>query len=101
MSLGLYCVLLVFLFRNYQKYKLLIPFVVLAICAHEIGYSFGARIQALLVLLEAGLLYHFMVRTFSLKWGLLGLATLLVVFSAIELIRMLGDLGSACTAIAD
>lgn len=101
LSLGLYCVLLVFLFRNYQKYKLIIPIVVLAICAHEIGYSFGARIQALLVLLEAALLYHFMVKRISLQWGLLVLAALTVVFSAIELIRMLDDVGSARSAIAD
>jgi hypothetical protein len=101
MSLGLYCVLLVFLFRNYQKYKLIIPVVVGAICAHEVAYSFGARIQALLVLLEAIILYHYTVKKISLKWGLLGCTALAVVFSAIEVIRMLDDLGSARTVIAD
>ena len=100
-SLGLYCVLLVFLFRNYQKYKLVIPVVVLAICAHEIVYSFGARIEALIVLLEAIILYHFTVKKISLKWGLLGCALLVALFSAVEVIRMLDDFSSAPSAVAD
>jgi len=66
LSLGLYAVLLVFLFRNYQKYRLIIPVVVTAICAYEIVYSYGARIQALIVLLMAMCLYHFTVRKVSL-----------------------------------
>ncbi len=101
MSLGLYCVLLVFLFRNYQKYKLIIPVVVAAICMHEIVYSLGARIQALLVILEAIILYHYTVKKISLKWGLLACAGLAVLFSAIELVRMLDDFSSARSVIAD
>ncbi len=42
LSLGLYCLLLVFLFRNYQKYKLIIPIVVAAMCTYEIVYSYGS-----------------------------------------------------------
>lgn len=102
MSLGLYCVLLVFLFRNYEKYKKIIPVVVVAICAHEIAYSMGARIQALLVLLQALLLYHYTVRKISLKWGLIGCAGLVTVFSAVELVRFLDfDLSSARSRVAD
>lgn len=102
MSLGLYCVFLVFLFRNYQKYKLIIPVVVAVICAHEIIYSFGARIQALLVLLEAVLLYHLTVKKISLKLGLLTFVALAALFSAIELARVLEfDLASARSAVSD
>lgn len=101
MSLGLYCVLLVFLFRNYQKYKLVIPIVVLAICAHEIVYSFGARIEVLIVLIEAMILYHYTVKRISLKWGLLACAILIALFSAIEVVRMLDDLSSARSAVED
>jgi hypothetical protein len=102
MSLGLYCVLLVFLFRNYEKYRLIIPVVVVAICAHEIVYSEGARIQALLVILQAVFLYHYMVRKISLKWGLLACLALGVFFSIIEAVRMLDlSFGTAQSAIAD
>lgn len=102
MSLGLYCVLLVFLFRNYQKYKLIIPVVVVAICAHEMVYTFGARIQALLVLLQAVVLYHLIVRKISLKAGLFACGVLLAFFSAIEVVRYLEfDYGSARSMIAE
>lgn len=102
MSLGLYCVLLVFLFRNYEKYKLLIPVVLAAICAHEIAYSSGARIQSLLVLLQAVCLYHFTVKRISLKAGVAACAVLAVFFSVMELVRLLDfDLGSARSAVAE
>ena len=88
MSLGLYCLLLVFLFRNYEKYKLVIPIAVAAICAHEIAYSFGARIQSLLVVLQTICLYHLTVRRISLKWGLIAVGVIVVFYSLIELVRM-------------
>jgi len=87
LSLGLYCVLLVFLFRNYQKYRRIIPFVVAGIVAHEMVYSFGARIQALIVLLQAVGLYHFMVRPISLRKGVVALLALGTLFSAVEMLR--------------
>lgn len=102
MSFGLYCVLLVFLFRNYHKYKLIIPVVVAAICTHEIVYSFGARIQAFLVILEAALLYHLTVKKIPLKWWLLAGAGLAAFFSVLERARELGfDVGSARSAVAE
>lgn len=88
MSLGLYCLLLVFLFRNYQKYKLIIPVALAVICAYEIVYSLGARIQALLVLLQAATLYHLTVKKISLKWAVVAGVVVVLVFSVIELIRL-------------
>ena len=102
LSLGLYCVLLTFMFRNYQRYKLLIPVVVAGICTHEILYSFGARIQALIVLLQAICLYHFTVRKISLKAGFLACIALTALFSAVEVVRVVsGDLDSARSLVAD
>jgi hypothetical protein len=88
LSLGLYVVLLVFLFRNYQKYRLIIPVVVTAICAHEIVYSYGARIQALIVLLMAMCLYHFTVKPISLRMMAAAGVGLTVVFTAVEVLRL-------------
>lgn len=91
LSLGLYCVLLTFLFRSYAKYKWTIPLVVLAICAHEMVYSLGARIQALIVLLQAVCLYHFLVRRVSLKTGFIACVAMAALFSVVEAIRPLQD----------
>jgi hypothetical protein len=102
LSLGLYCVLLLFLFRNYAKYKWIIPPVVLAICAYEMVHSFGARIQALIVLLQAVCLYHFYVRKVSLKWGLIACVGLAALFSAVELVRVQEfDIASAQSVVAE
>jgi len=101
LSLGLYCVLLVFLFRNYQKYKQVIPLVVLGIGAHEVTYSYGARIQALIVLLQAVCLYHYMVRRISMKAGLIGGFVIATMFSMVEVVRMLDDVSAARSIVAE
>jgi hypothetical protein len=88
-SLGLYCVLLALLFRDYARYRFVIPFVVAAICAHELIYSYGARIQALIVLLQAVCLYHFQVRRISIKAGFVACLVMATVFSVVELVRPL------------
>jgi len=102
LSLGLYCVLLVFLFRNYRKYRLVIPFVIVAIAAYEMTYSYGARIQALIVLLLAVCLYHYSVREVSLKAGVIACVGLAALFSAVEVVRAAGgDFDLARDVIAD
>ncbi len=102
LSLGLYCLLLVFLFRNYQKYKLIIPIVVAAMCTYEIVYSYGARIQALIVLLMAMCLYHCTVRKVSLKMAFAAGVGLTALFSVVEVVRLLQlDLESARSALAE
>ncbi len=88
-SLGLYCVLLTLLFRDYKRYRFLIPVVVVAICAHELVYSYGARIQALIVLMQAVCLYHFQVRRILIKTGVIACLAMAAVFSVVELVRPL------------
>ncbi|HEX9486022.1 MAG TPA: hypothetical protein VF976_03075 [Gemmatimonadales bacterium] len=101
-SLGLYCLLLVFLFRNYQKYKLIIPVVVAAICTYEISYSYGARIQSLIVLLMAMCLYHFTVRKVSLKMAFVAGVGMTALFTVVEVMRLLQfDWTSAPSAVAE
>jgi hypothetical protein len=102
LSLGLYVVLLVFLFRNYQRYKLVIPVVVTAICAYEILYSYGARIQALIVLLMAMCLYHFTVKPISLKIMAVAGVGMTALFTAVEVLRLLqSDWASAPSALVE
>lgn len=102
LTLGIYCVLLVFLFRDVRRYKYLIPLVVAAISVHETLYSYGARIQSLIVILQAVCLYHFMVKRVSLKWGVIACLAIAVLFSAVELVRSMGgDLASARSSVSD
>ena len=101
-SLGLYCVLLALLFRDYKRYKVVIPIVVIAICAHELVYSYGARIQALIVLMQAVCLYHFQVRRISIKAGVIACLAMAAVFSVVELVRPLeADSASAAPSLAE
>ena len=102
LSLGLYCVLLVFLFRNYARCKWIIPPVVVILCAHEISYSFGARIQAMIILLETLCCYHFMVKRISFRWAAIAVTSMLLLFSIVELVRLPDfDVANAKDAVAD
>jgi len=102
LTLGIYCVLLVLMFRNASRYKYAIPVVVAAICLYETLYSYGARIQSLIVILQAVCLYHFLVKRVSIKKGALACLALAAVFSATEMVRSLGgDLASARSAVSD
>jgi hypothetical protein len=102
LSLGLYCVVLVFMFRNYKRYKAIIPLTIAAICAYEMTYSYGARIQSLIVLLQAVCLYHYLVRRISLKVGLIAFLCMATLFSATEVIRrMQGDFDAARALLSE
>jgi hypothetical protein len=102
LTLGIYCVLLVLLFRNFPRYRFVIPLVVAAICVHETLYSYGARIQSLIVILQAVCLYHFGVKRISVRQGALACLAVGVLFSAVELVRSLeGDLSSARSAVSE
>jgi hypothetical protein len=91
LSLGLYCILFVFLFLDARRWRLFLPAVILGLAAFEVSYSRGARINALIVLLMALCLFHLTVRRVSLaRLGLVGTASV-VVFGTIELVRLLGD----------
>lgn len=100
LSLGLYCILFVFLFLDARKWRVVLPLTVLGLCGFEIAYSYGARIQALIVLLMALCLYHLTIRRISLgKLGLAG-AALVLLFGTIELVRLLGDSGSIVDSVS-
>lgn len=94
LNLALYSFLLVFLFLNYNRFKKIIPFVVVLICYHEVTYSLGSRIQTLVILLQAICLYTITVKPISIKRGVFWAFFLVALFSMIELIRIMQfDLG--------
>lgn len=100
-SMGLYGIAFVFLFRDYKRYRFAIPILALALVAFEMTYSFGARIQALIIILQVIVLYHYCVRPISIKWGAIACLAVLAVFSAAELLRTLNfDLESATSAVS-
>jgi hypothetical protein len=84
LKLGIYTVLITFLFLNFKKYRLLIPVVVVAIAVHEIVYSLGSRIESLIILLGAACLYDSAVKPISLKKGLVTGVARVVLFSGRE-----------------
>jgi len=87
---GFYTILLFFLFLNFKRYKFLILVVLIAICVHEISYSFGSRIQSLIVLLIALFLYNIFVSKISIKKGAIVGLSLAAMFSILELARESG-----------
>lgn len=99
---GIYAILMVFLFRNYQKYKLIIPVIVAVICIHEMVYSFGARIDSLIILLIVFCLYNYKVKTVTVKKGLMTCLALGVLFTAVETYRSSGfSLSTAKNTLSD
>ena len=101
-KLGFYTVLLVFLFRNYKRYRKLIPVILLVICLHEISFSLGARIESLMVLLMVLCLYHYFVKRVTFRKGLIVCAVLATIFSGVELYRSSGfDFIEAKASISD
>jgi hypothetical protein len=87
---GFYTILLFFLFLNFKRYKYLVLVVLIAICVHEISYSFGSRIQSLIVLLIALFLYNTYVSKISMKKGAIAGLSLAALFSILELARESG-----------
>jgi len=86
-KLGLYSVLLTFLFLGYRRFRAFLPFVVAAICLYEISYSVGSRIESLIILLVAACLYTHVVEPLTIGKGLAALGSLAVLFSLVELVR--------------
>ena len=102
LNIGFYTILLVLLFLNYRRYRLLIPVVIVALCVHETTYSLGSRILSLLILLQAGLLYHLLVRRVSLYRATVACLLLGALFTAIEFLREVQfDLGAAQSRVSD
>jgi hypothetical protein len=86
---GVYISLLTFMFMQYRKYKYFLPIIVVFICLYEIVFSFGARIQAFLVLLQVIFLYNLLINKIKLSTLLIYATALGAIFSAIELFRLL------------
>ncbi|WP_027714511.1 hypothetical protein [Desulfuromonas sp. TF] len=84
---GSYFILMTLMFRQYQKYRIIIFIIVPIICIYETVYSFGSRIETLTLLLAFIGFYHFKVNPISLKKGILYLLFLAILFTGIELIR--------------
>jgi hypothetical protein len=102
LNIGFYSILLVLLFLNYQRYRRLIPVVLIVLCVHETTYSLGSRILSLMLLLQAALLYHLLVRRVSLTRALAACLLLGALFTGIEFIREAqGDLGEVQSRVSD
>jgi hypothetical protein len=102
LSIGFYSILLVLLFLNYERYRRLIPLVLIVLCVHETTYSLGSRILSLMILLQAAFLYHLLVRRISLMRALVGCLLLGALFTAIEFVREAqGDLDAVQSRVSD
>ena len=102
LSLGLYCVVLTLMFRDYARWRRLIPVTLVAIISYEVLYSFGARIQAMIVILQALVLYHLAVRRIPLRWAVIAGVAVTAVFTAVEVVRLQAvDFGSAREALSE
>lgn len=84
---GGYYVALALMFSDYGRFKYAILIFVLSIATYEMVYSFGARIEALSILLAALCLYHFNVRNIRLKDGVIYCGGLLFLFTFVEFYR--------------
>lgn len=102
LNIGFYSILLVLLFLNYERYRRLIPLVLIALCVHETTYSLGSRILSLMILLQAAFLYHLLVRRVSLMRAMVACMLLGALFTAIEFVREAqGDLDAVQSRVSD
>jgi len=101
LKIGIYAVLLTFLFLNFKKYKLIIPFVVGFLCVYEVVFSFGSRIEALIIWLPSLCLYNNSVMAISVKKGLIAFVLIAALFTGVEVFRAVGfEVSAAQNAVA-
>lgn len=86
LKFGFYAILLTFLLIKYNK-NFFTYLLILIICSYEIYFSLGARIIALMILLQAVSLYNFSVKKIPMKKGILALFVLGIFFSVLEKAR--------------
>jgi len=89
-KLGIYCLLIIFLFRNFNKYKLIIYITVVSLCAYEFVFSSGSRIHTLVILMEAFFLYGFFVKKIKLKKIVIACITISTFYYGVEIYRNMG-----------
>ncbi len=94
-------VLLPILFRRYKLYRKYIWSFVLLRTVQEILVSFGARIDAFVILIAAAVLYHYCVKQITLKRALVVALALVLAFSAIATVRLGGFDSSEQSAITN
>ncbi|BDU75291.1 hypothetical protein METESE_02490 [Mesoterricola sediminis] len=87
MKQGFFVALLVFLFANYRQYRVLTWIAVLGMAAFEVVFSFGSRIESLIVLLMGFSLYHLNVKPVNMKKGLAACLILAGLFTGVEVLR--------------
>lgn len=90
LKIGIYIVFLTYLFMSYKKNKLIILIVVAFLCIYEIIFSFGSRIEALIILMATLCLYDSSVKSISVKRGLIAFAFLAALFTGVEVFRAAG-----------
>ncbi len=83
-------VLLPILFRRYKRYRKYIWSFVLLRTVQEILGSFGARIDAFVILIAATVLYHYCVKQITLRKALIVTLAVVLGFSAIATVRFGG-----------
>jgi hypothetical protein len=88
---GSYFVLLTWMFGRYEKYRIRLPLVLLAICTYEVVYSHGSRIVAFLVIVAYIVLYNIQVRAIRLRWAGFMLAVLGFVLVSVETVRLAAE----------
>ncbi len=87
---GFYAITLTILFLNFKKYRVFTLAFLVLICIYEISDSLGARIIALMILLQASCLYSLAVNKLSIKKGLIFMLALALLFTIIEIGREAG-----------
>ena len=75
------------MFNEYKRYRYFIFLTVPILCFYELFYSFGSRIEALILLMAAGGFYHYRASHISILKGIVYLMILAIFFSGVELIR--------------
>ena len=84
---GSFIILITLLFRNIKRYRFSAFILATVMFLFEIVYSFGSRIESLIVLLNALCLFHLYVRPVTLKMGLAACMIIGTFFSAVEILR--------------
>jgi hypothetical protein len=88
LKLGLYTLVVTFLFLNYRRYRRLIPVAVVAICAHEMIYTHGSRIESLIILIGVASLFSLTVKPITLKMAAVTFVAVTALFTVVELVRL-------------
>jgi hypothetical protein len=85
---SIYIALLVFFFIDYEYYKKIIPLFLILIATYELFFNFGARIQVLIILIQAICLFTILVKSIPLKSIFVISLLFVFLFSIVEVVRL-------------